>query len=92
MTLKEFRRVIDRLDHKHDERSVVISTVSGDYDLDDVESVATPESVFLFASAVEPIPRQQEADTLQQEADTLQQRMARIARLFEDTRHALAIE
>lgn len=54
MTLKEFRRVIDRLDHKHDERNVVISTVSGDYDLDDAEPVATSENVFLFVSAAEP--------------------------------------
>jgi hypothetical protein len=68
MTLKELRRLIDRIDHKHDERRVMVSTVSGDYDIDDnAEPVTTPEHVFLFVSAAEPISRQRPTHSLSNE-------------------------
>lgn len=51
MTLKQLRNLIDRIDHKHDDKNVVVSTDQGDFDFDlRTEHVVAPSAVFLFAS------------------------------------------
>jgi len=53
VTLKELRRLIDRLDHAHDDKVVMFSTVDGDYDIDaHTPPVSTPAHVFLFTEPV----------------------------------------
>lgn len=56
MTLRELRRIIDRLDHDHDDKRVMMTTSHGDYDLDtDSAPVSTPEFVFMFVDKAEEV-------------------------------------
>lgn len=47
MTLKQFRRVVDRIDHRHDDKRVMFSSDVGDFDVDE-ETALVFESDRLF--------------------------------------------
>lgn len=49
MTLKQFRRLVDRIDHRHDDKRVMFSSDTGDFDVDEETAlVFEPDRLFIF--------------------------------------------
>lgn len=49
MTLKQFRRLVDRIDHRHDDKRVMFSSDTGDFDVDEeTQIVFEPDRLFIF--------------------------------------------
>lgn len=56
MKLRDLRRLVDRIDHKHDDKEAMVAAAEGDYDLDPANPpVTTPDHVFLFIDPSKPV-------------------------------------